>query len=94
MADTRVTVRKGPRQSDAETPSQQIVRAANEVYTVVDAQGRSLLYAVSIPNHSLEKYVGQRVALYGLVSYHQDDPRTDVMTVSWVAPLVQPQNRY
>jgi hypothetical protein len=66
-----------------------------QVYALVDAQGRSRMYAVALPNFSLDTYVGRRVALYGPVAYHQDDPclRADIMTVSHVAPLPS-QNPY
>jgi hypothetical protein len=63
------------------------------VYALDDAQGRPLLYATPMPNHSLEQYKGRRLALWGSVAYNQNDPclRTDVMTVSSVA-LLPPQN--
>ena len=66
-----------------------------QVYALVDPQGRSRLYAIALPNFSLDTYVGRRVALYGPVTYHQDDPclRADIMTVSHVAPLPS-QNPY
>jgi hypothetical protein len=57
------------------------------VYALVDPQGRSQLYATSLPNYTLESYVGCPVCLYGTITYRQDDRnlRANVMTVYHVS---------
>jgi hypothetical protein len=61
------------------------------VYRLEDDRGRTLVYATPAPKMTLEKYVGQKLTIYGPGFYNQNI-RVNEVTACFVYPLAQ--NRY
>jgi hypothetical protein len=54
------------------------------VYALVNATGRTIIYATPLPNLTLEPYLGHQLTLYGPTFYNQNE-RVNEISVSHVA---------